>query len=125
MHRQIYLGQMSLVLSTLWSDPSTANIVSSNATKAQAVLEEQEEKDEEPSTSLRPRFVLLPVPASVLVARRPVSELDAQVGSGSAMAAAAGANGSTEEGDADADVTASLSKLQGRLLAGVSSLWSR
>ena len=89
------------------------------------MLEEQEEKDEEPSTSLRPRFVLLPVPASVLVARRPVSELDAQVGSGSAMAAAAGANGSTEEGDADADVTASLSKLQGRLLAGVSSLWSR
>ena len=116
---------MSLVLSTLWSDPSTANIVSSNATKAQAVLEEQEEKDEEPSTSLRPRFVLLPVPASVLVARRPVSELDAQVGTGSAMAAAAGANGSKEEGDADADVTASLSKLQGRLLAGVSSLWSR
>ena len=115
------------MLSNLWCNPRTARAIASRAISAQARVSERggegEEEEEEEEARARttlgaaPRFVLLPVPASVLVARRSPIDVAAQLDAKAASAAA--------PLDADADVAASLAKLQGRLLAGVSSLWSR
>lgn len=123
---QIHVGQSSLVLSNLWCDARTARGIASRAKSARARVTESggageaaEEEEARARTTLgaAPRFVLLPVPASVLIARRSAVDVAAQLDAKAASAAA--------PLDADADVAASLAKLQGRLLAGVSSLWSR